>query len=34
MMDDRFGKVVWGKNGTRTLVKSATAIQIIDRYFK
>ncbi len=25
MMDDRFGKVVWGKNGTRTLVKSATA---------
>lgn len=24
MMDDRFGKVVWGKNGTRTLVKSAT----------
>jgi protein gp37 len=25
MMDDRFGKVVWGKNGTRSLVKSATA---------
>lgn len=23
MMDDRFGKVIWGKNGTRTLVKSA-----------
>lgn len=25
MMDDRFGKVIWGKNGTRSLVKSATA---------
>lgn len=25
MMDNRFGKVVWGKNGTRSTVKSATA---------
>jgi len=25
LMDNRFGKVVWGKNGTRSLVMSATA---------
>lgn len=25
LMDDRFGKVVWGKNGTRSLSKSAVA---------